>query len=189
MGPSDLMVQKGHYSYQKYHLTKMAKTDNSQKTCTHKNISQKWHLTTYFILTTVFQSTTNTLLIEPNPTIRHRLVKVRLVWSGKNSILNSHDHESLNKCKNSVLKITQFIPWQIIFGHFFAKVAIFVKHHFFSVSYLSVSGGVFVTCHFCKVPLFSNGFKGCLFWWVSYLLGVSDGDVKVFYSYVHKEIP
>ena len=26
--------------------------------------------------------------------------------------------------------------------------------------YLSISRGVFVTCHFCKVPLFSNGIMG-----------------------------
>ena len=43
-------------------------------------------------------------------------------------------------------------------------------------------------CQFCKVPLFSNGMQVCLFWWVPFLLGVSDADgaVLVFYSYVHK---
>ena len=35
----------------------------------------------------------------------------------------------------------------------------------------SISGGVFVMCHFCKVPLFSNGIKGCDFCWV-YLMVV-----------------
>ena len=34
------------------------------------------------------------------------------------------------------------------------------------VSYLSISGGAFFMCHFCKVPLFSNGIKGCHFCWV-----------------------
>ena len=35
-----------------------------------------------------------------------------------------------------------------------------VRHHFLWVlSYLSILGGVFVKCHFCKVPLFSNGIK------------------------------
>ena len=37
----DTILQKGHSSYQKYHLTKMAP---------HKNdISQKWHLKTFII--------------------------------------------------------------------------------------------------------------------------------------------
>ena len=45
-------------------------------------------------------------------------------------------------------------------------------------------------CHFCKVPLFSNSLNGCFFYWVPFLLGVSDGAVFVFFfiaSYVHKE--
>ena len=49
-------------------------------------------------------------------------------------------------------------------------------------------------CHFCKVPFFSNGIKGCFFCWVPFLLGVlSDGAgfFFLFYiaSYVHKEYP
>ena len=71
--------------------------------------------------------------------------------------------ESYNKFRNSFLKMTLLSPWQITFGHFFAKCAIFVRHHFLWVSYLSISGGVFVICHFCKVPLFSKSLKGCLF--------------------------
>ena len=35
-------------------------------------------------------------------------------------------------------------------------------------------------CHFSKVPLFLNSIKRCLFCWLSFLLGVSDGAVFVF---------
>ena len=91
----------------------------------------------------------------------------------KNSTLKAHDHEpgSYNKFKNFHLKITQVSPWQITSGHFFARSVIFVKHHLFWVSYLSISDGVLVKCHFCKVPLFSNGIKGCHFCWL-YLMVV-----------------
>ena len=85
--------------------------------------------------------------------------------------------ESYNKFKNSLLKITLLSPRQITFGHFLARCAIFVRHHFMWVSYLSISGGVFVMCHFCEVSLFSNSIKGCFFCWMSLLQGVSDGAV------------
>ena len=48
----DTILQKGHYSYQKYHLTKLAANINgkSQEMAPHKNdISQKWHLKTFLI--------------------------------------------------------------------------------------------------------------------------------------------
>ena len=47
----------------------------------------------------------------------------------------------------------------------------FCETPFLCVSYLSISGGVFVMCHFCKAPLFSNDIKGCHFCWV-YLMVV-----------------
>ena len=57
------------------------------------------------------------------------------------------------------------------------------------MSHLSILGGVFVMCHFCNVPLFSDGIKACFFCWVPFLLGVSDGVVFAFFivSYVHKK--
>ena len=99
--------------------------------------------------------------------------KISLSLVEKNSTLKSHDHESesYNKFKNVLLKITQLSPWQIAFEHFFARCAIFVRHHFLWVSYLSIAGGVFFMYHFCKVPLFSNSIKGCYFYWV-YLMFV-----------------
>ena len=71
----DTILQKGHSSYQKYHLTKMAANINGT--------SQKWHLRklashkngTSKLLLLVFSSTTNTLLVKPTPTIRHKLEK------------------------------------------------------------------------------------------------------------------
>ena len=47
------------------------------------------------------------------------------------------------------------------------------------LSFLSILGEVFVMSHCCKVPLFSNGIKGCHFCWVQFLLDVSDGAVCV----------
>ena len=128
MTPIDIMLQKGHSSYQKYHPTKMAP---------HKKLGAKC--------------------------------------------------ESYDKFKNSLLKITQFSPWQIISGYFFARSAIFGRHHFLWVSYLSISGGVFVMCHFCKVPLFSNRISVCLFCWVpffikQYFLGFSNCNYLLFYQ-------
>ena len=60
---------------------------------------------------------------------------------------------------------------------FFASCAIVVRHNFLWVSYLSILGGVFVMCHFCKVPLFSNDITEFFFCRVPFLLGVSDGAV------------
>ena len=106
---------------------------------------------------------------------------------GKNAIFKCHDHESkwYNEFKNSFLKIFQLSSWQINFGHFVARCAIFVRHYFLWVLCLSISGGIFVMLHFCKVSLFSNGIKGWLSaqCWVPFLLGVSDKDVLLFYSY------
>ena len=110
-------------------------------------------------------STTNTLLTEPTPTIKHRRAIGTSFWSGKNWTLKSHDHESesYNKFKNFLLKLTQPSPWQTTSGHFFAMYANFVRYHFLWVSYLSISGGALVMCYVCKVPLFLNGIKSCHF--------------------------
>ena len=59
----------------------------------------------------------------------------------------------------------------------------FCKAPFFVVPYLSILGGVFVMCHFCKVPLFSHGFKGCFFCWVPFFGGVSDGAFLFCFSF------
>ena len=83
MPPTETVLQKGHSSYQKYQLAKMAPNING--------ISQKWHLKTILLF---FRSTINTLLIEPTPTIRHRRVIEISLWSRKNSALKSHDQES-----------------------------------------------------------------------------------------------
>ena len=55
--------------------------------------------------------------------------------------------------------------------------------------YLSILGGGFVMCNFCKVPLFSNGIKSCFSCWVPLVLGVFDGAAFGFFrgSYVDKE--
>ena len=82
-------------------------------------------------------------------------------------VLKSHGHGSKSF----------YSPWQMTFGHFFARCAIAVRHYFLSVSYLSILGEVFVMCHICKVLLFSNSIKRCLFCWFPFLLGVSDGAV------------
>ena len=162
MAPIDTVFQKGHSSCQKNYLAKLTHNIN--------DISQKWHFTTTLLAS---WSTTSTLLIEPTLTIRHRRVIGISFWSGKNSTLKSDDHksESYNKFKSFLLKITQLSPWQITSGYFFPRCAIFVRHHFLWVSYFSISGGVFVMCQFCKVPLFSNDIKGCHFCWV-YLMVV-----------------
>ena len=108
-------------------------------------------------------------------------------------ILKSHEQgsELYNKFKNSLFKITLLSPWKITFGHFFSTgSAIFVRHHFLWVfSYLFILGRVFFICYFCKVSLFSNGTKGCLFCEVPFLLDVSDAALLGFFicSYVHKE--
>ena len=95
--------------------------------------------------------------------------KISLSLVEKNSTLKSHDHESesCNKFKNVLLKITQLSPWQITFGHFFARCAIFVRHHFLWVSYLPIAGGVFscaifVRCHYFQIALKGAIFIGCI---------------------------
>ena len=126
--------------------------------------------TLYF---SVFSGTTNTLLIKSTPVIKSKLEKL---------ILKSRDHgsQSYYKLKNSLFKIPQVSPWHVAFGHFFARCAIFVRHQFFWASFLSISGGVFVISHFCRVLLFWNGIKECFFSWVQFSLGVFDGAVFVF---------
>ena len=93
------------------------------------------------------------------PVIKHRKVIYLSLWSAKNSVLKSHDH------------------------NFVRKVCNFCKAPFFGLTYLSISSGVFVMCHFCKVELFSNGIKWCLFC----LVDLSDTAAFVFCSYVHRE--
>ena len=117
-------------------------------------ISQKWHLETFVI----------------------GLLKY-YEYPAENPITMDLNH-------NTNLKIPfkkSFSLWHATFKHFFARYAIFVRHHFLWVLYLSILGGVFVICHFCKVPLFSNGIKGCFFCWVPFLLGVFDVGVFVFF--------
>ena len=107
-----------------------------------------------------FSEVASSNALEPSPTTRHRKVKAISLWSRKNLTLKYHEHESesCNKLKNC---LTQFSRWQITIGHFLARYAIFVRHCFLCVTYLSISGGVFVICHFGKVSLFSNGIKEC----------------------------
>ena len=75
------------------------------------------------------------------PTVRHRKVIVLSLQIGKNSTLKS-------------------------MTTIFLQGVLFVRHHFFGLLYFSVSSGVFVMCHFCKVQFFSNSIKECLFCWV-----------------------
>ena len=102
MTPIDTMLQKGHFSYQKYYLTKLLSNINGTL--------QKWHIKTYII---GFLKYYQHLLIEPT-------LQLDVNW--KNTILKSHDHgsESHNKFKNSLLKITE-TTWQIACGHSFAR--------------------------------------------------------------------
>ena len=129
-----------------------------------KNGTQhKWHLTTTLL---AFWSTTNTQPIEPTPTVWHRRVIGISLWSLKKSTLKSHgrESESYKKLKNFLIKFTQLSPWHFL--AFLRKVCHFLRYHFLRVSYLSISGGVFVMCLFCKAPLFSNDIIGCQFCWV-----------------------
>ena len=141
-------------------------------------ISQKWNLTTTLL---TLWSTTNTLLIEPTPTIRHKKVIDISFLSGKNSTLKSHDHESesYNKFKNFSLKIPQLSPWHITSGHFSCKVYHFSKAPVFWVSYLFISVRVFVMCYFCNY-YFQIALKGAI------LLGVSDAcQTVIFYGFTN----
>ena len=118
----DTVLQKGNSSFKKYHFAKIAPNING--------ISQKCHLTSTLL---AFSSTTNTLLIGPTPTIRHRRVIGISLCIGKNSTFKSHDHKSgpYNNIKNFLLKTTQLSPLQIVSGHFFAMCVIFLRLHFF----------------------------------------------------------
>ena len=112
----------------------------------HKNnISKKWHLETYII---------SFLKYYKDP------AKI-LDTNWKNFILKSHDHGS-----KSYYKFNKFLQNSLssalgkwLLGIFFAKRAIAVRHYFLWVSYLPILGGVFVMCHVCKVPLFTNAVK------------------------------
>ena len=135
------------------------------------DISQNWHLKTCIVgFLKYYQHPANRTF----PTIRHKLEKLdlKIPWPWA---------ESHYKLKNSLSKIIQLSPSQITFGQFFARRAIFARHHFLWVLYLSILGRVFVMYHFCKVPLFSNGTKECFFCWVLFLLGLSDGVVFCFF--------
>ena len=84
MAHIDIVLQKRYSSYLKYWLTKMAPNINGT--------SKKWHLTTYI---TGFSWNITPLLIESTPlklSAGDRVIWISL-WSGKNSILKSHDHE------------------------------------------------------------------------------------------------
>ena len=82
MAPIDTLLQKKHSSYQEYHLTKMAPNlfGASQKWHLKKTASHKNGISKLTLL--VFWSTTNTLLIEPIPTIIHQLKKhdFKITW-------------------------------------------------------------------------------------------------------------
>ena len=127
------------------------------------------------------------MLIEPTPTVRHRKVIGISLWSEKTLTLRSHDHESESyiydkfNCKNYS---AQCLANRVTLGDFFARCAILVRHHFLWVSYLSISGVVFVRCHFCKVPLFSKqmALKGAIF--VECLCWLSDCYYLLFYQLV-----
>ena len=115
----------------------------------------------------------NTLLIEPTPTIRHRRVIRIPLWSGKNSTLKSNDHEfeSYNKFKNFLLKITLRIPWQIEPWGIFSQAKPFLSGTIFCECHICLFQMEYLSFAICKVPLFSNGIKGCHFCWV-YLMVV-----------------
>ena len=117
MASIDTVLQNRYFHYQKNHLPKIAPNIN--------DISQKRHLTTTLL---AFWSTTNTLLVEPTTTIRHRRVIEILLWSRKNSTLKSHDHdsESYNKVNNHSAQSLVNNLWA-----FFRKVYHFCKALFF----------------------------------------------------------
>ena len=160
MGPTGTVLQKGFSSYQKYHLTKMAPNIKGTSPSHNYIIGFLKH----------YQHPANR-----TPTNIHRRVIGISLLSRKIATWKSHDHvsESYNIFKNSLSKITQLSHWQISFviWAFFRKMFHFCEDHFLWVPYLSISGGVFVMRTFYKVPLFSNGIKGCHFCWV-YLMVV-----------------
>ena len=72
----DTILQKGHSSYQKDHLTKMAPNING---ISQKCISQKWRVTKMATQNLHYWSSEvllTTLLIETTPIIRHKLEKL-----------------------------------------------------------------------------------------------------------------
>ena len=69
--------------------------------------------------------------------------------------------------RNSSLKITW--PMANNLKASFCKVRRFWWCHFLWMPYLFISDGVFVKCHFCMVPLFSNCIMGCLFFGCYYV--------------------
>ena len=130
MAPIDKMLQKGHSSYQKYHFTKMAPNVNGT--------SQKWHLTktashkNYIPRLTllVFWSTTNTLLIEPTPRIRHKLEKhdYKIPWPWvwirqqiSEFYFKNHSNNFANNLWGFFCKVCQFRK-----APFFVDVVVFV---------------------------------------------------------------
>ena len=167
MALTDTALQKRQSPYQKYHLAKMASNENN-------GISHECHLT---ITLLVFWSTTNTLLIEPTPTIRHmRVIEISL-WNRKNSALKSHDHESElnNKFKHLISEITQLSrPCQITFGHLFElhkivpflQGTVFCGYHICLLQVAYLSYAVFVRCHYFQIALKCAIFVMCI-WWLS----------------------
>ena len=112
MSPIDTVLHKigtpliKNTTSQKWHPTQMT---------SHKNRISQLHYRNYPRLKTT-------------PTIKHRRTKWISAWSGKNSALKSHDHESelYKKIKNS---LTQFSRWQTTFSHYLVRCSI--KDHFF----------------------------------------------------------
>ena len=140
----DTILRKGHSSYQKYHLTKIAPNINGTsqkrhltKTASHKNSTSK-------LILLVFWSTTNTLLIIPTLTIRHKLEKLdfKIPWPWVWILLQISNIPFIKSLNSALGK------WPL--GIFFARYAIFVRHHFLRVPYLSILGGVSVICCFVR---------------------------------------
>ena len=130
------MLQKGHFSYQKYHIAKMA---------SHK-----------YIIGVLKYYRFNTLLIETTPTIRHRTVTRVSLWSGKNSTLKSTDHESesYNKFRNFLLKSFSSIIGKCNLWAFFCKVCHFCK----ATVFVGVRF-VYLWWSICLVPFFTSSLK------------------------------
>ena len=83
VAPTEAMLQKGHSSYQKYHLTKMAPNKS--------DTSQKLHLAIYVI--GFWQYYQPPASITYPHTIRNRGVIVIPLLNRKNFFLEYHDHE------------------------------------------------------------------------------------------------
>ena len=131
-----------------------------QKGAPKNGIQHKWHLTATLL---VFWSTTNILI-----TIRHWRVRGISFWSAKNLTLKFHYHESESYIKFKFPfknHSAQSLANRVTFWAFVCKAYHFSKALFFWVSYLSISGGVFVMCCFYMMPWFSSCIKGCHFCW------------------------